>query len=729
MERSTLVNEWTCIRACLLFIALGSAVACSSESDRPSDDSRDDAGNAYPASRRENVADTYWGVQVPDPYRWLEDASSSEVQSWMSAQDGYARQRLAAIPNRDAWLDRLRPLFRTNADDAPIRRQERYFWNRRLADRNKAIVYWKDGRNGAEKVLFDPNAWSADGSAALGLWTPSPNGKFVAYQVHENNGDDGVMHMFDVENGRETGDVIPGTGYSGDAGWTPDNSGFYYTWMPPIGGEVTAPTRFGFAEIRFHRLGTDPTNDAIVHPATHDPETGLGADLSPDGRWLAAFIFHGASGASEVFIQDRTAAARVWTPITGPSDGQTLFPQGLVQNDGVYLRTNLDAPRFRIVKVDPLHPERANWKEVVPQDPEATIHTFAVLGGHLVVNSMRKATTELTVRRLDGTFVRNIALPDRGSSDILVGAADDDTAYFNFESFTTPEVQFETSIAQGTVREYSRNTAPFDASAYVTDQVTYPSKDGTPVTMFVAHRRDVTPNGHNPTILYGYGGFNQNMTPSFSRSMAAWMASGGVYALPNLRGGGEYGEPWHQAGMLLQKQNVFDDFIAAARWLIDNQWTNANQLAIRGGSNGGLLVGATMTQAPELFDAVICEVPLLDMLRYHRFGLGRLWIPEYGSVDDAQQFNALYAYSPYHRVERREYPALLMLSSDSDDRVDPLHARKFIAEMQWANTSNAPAWLRIERNAGHGGADSVQASLEQAADILQFVSAQFADPR
>ncbi|WP_394830900.1 prolyl oligopeptidase family serine peptidase [Pendulispora rubella] len=723
------MNKWTHGGSCIVLVALASAVGCSSESDHPSAGSNDTT-DPYPATRRENVVDTHWGVQVADPYRWLEDASNQEVQSWMTVQDGYARQKLAAIPDRAAWVERLQPLYRSDSSAAPIRRQDRYFWSRHRADRDKDIVHWKDGKDGAEKVLFDPNTWSTDGATGLGVWTPSWNGRFVAYDVHENNSDEAVLHIFDLASGKETGEVIPGTKYNWyGAAWTPDNTGFYYVWAPPIGGDVTGPTRSGFAEVRFHRLGTDPAKDPIVHPATHDSEAFLSASLSRDGRWLVATITHGSSGdAIDVAIQDRTAATPAWTPVVDSKTARGMFIVR-VWNDTVYMLTNFDAPRFRVVQVDPKHPEPANWKEIVPQDAEATISTLDVLGGHLVLSSMRKATSELTIRKLDGTFVRNMALPDRGSSDTIVGEPDDDTAYFNFYSFTTPEVQFEVSISQGTVREYSRDTAPFDASAYVTDQVTYSSKDGTPVTMFVVHRKDVTPNGKNPTILYGYGGFNVNMTPWFSASTAAWLESGGVYALPNLRGGGEYGEAWHQAGMLLKKQNVFDDFVAAAHWLVDNQWTNSSQLAIRGGSNGGLLVGAAMTQAPELFDAVICEVPLLDMTRYHLFGASRPWIPEYGSVDDEQQFKAILAYSPYHHVERRDYPALLMLSSDSDDRVDPLHARKFIAQVQWANTSKAPAWLRIEKNAGHGGADSVQQAIDEAADIFQFVSAQFADPQ
>ncbi|WP_394841591.1 prolyl oligopeptidase family serine peptidase [Pendulispora brunnea] len=720
------IIEWQHTRSCIVLLAVVGAAGCNSESDNPSSGSND----AYPASRRENVADSHWGVRVADPYRWLEDAANPEVQSWMAAQDGYARQRLAAIPNREAWLERLRPLYRADSSKAPVKRQDRYFWTRHHADRDKEVVYWKVGKDGAEKVLFDPNTWSSDGSTGLGVWAPSWDGKFVAYDVHENNRDDAELHVLDVNSGKETGEVIPGTKYNWyGAAWTPDNTGFYYIWAPPIGGDVTGPTRSGFAEVRFHRLGTGPAKDPIVLPATHDSEAFVSVDLSRDGRWLVATVVHGSAGdVVDVSIQDRTAATPAWTPVVDSKSVRALFSVQ-VWNDTMYMLTNLDAPHFRVVQVDPKHPEQANWKEIVPEDAEATISTLDVLGGHLVLNSMRKATTELTVRNLDGTFVRNIPLPDRGSSDVIVGEPDDDTAYFNFYSFTTPEIQFETSISQGTVREYSRDTTPFDASAYVTDQVTYSSKDGTPVTMFVVHRKDVTPNGKNPTILYGYGGFNVNMTPWFSASTAAWLASGGVYALPNLRGGGEYGEAWHRAGMLLQKQNVFDDFIAAAHWLVDNQWTNSSQLAIRGGSNGGLLVGAAMTQAPELFDAVICEVPLLDMTRYHLFGASRPWIPEYGSVDDEQQFKAIYAYSPYHHVERRDYPALLMLTSDSDDRVDPLHARKFIAQVQWANTSKAPAWLRIEKNAGHGGADSVQQSIDEAADIFQFLSAQFADPQ
>jgi prolyl oligopeptidase len=676
----------------------------------------------YPPTRRDDVVDLLHGVEVPDPYRWLEDVDAPEVQAWMTAQDDHARAVLDALPQRASIAARLQQLFYFDAVGAPEHHGGRYFWTRRHADKEKAIVYWKDGADGEPRVLFDPNTWSEDGSTSLGGFWPSHDGTRVAYAVKENNADEAVMYVVDVATGARTGDVIEGTKYSG-ASWTPAGDGFYYTWVPPVGGAVTIADRPGFAEVRFHRLGDDPARDAVVRERTGDPQSFLGGEVSYDGRWLLAAVSHGWS-STDVYFQDLRAATPAWQTLVEGVDatfGVTAW------GDAFYVTTNHEAPRYRVMRVDPARPALADWKELVPEDAGATLEGAGVVGGHLALSYLRKACSELQIRTLDGGLVRHVELPGVGTATGLSGAPDEDTAYFGYSSFTEPSLVFKTSVTTGETTEWSRVTLPVDTSRMVTEQVTYASKDGTPVTMFLIRDRDAkpAPGGGHPTLLYGYGGFNVSLTPAFASSRAVWLERGGIVAIPNLRGGGEYGEDWHQAGMLDRKQNVFDDFLAAARWLIDQGWTTPAQLAIQGGSNGGLLVGAAMTQAPALFRAVICAVPLLDMVRYHRFGSGKTWIPEYGSADDAAQFATLYAYSPYHRVVAgTRYPAMLMLAADSDDRVDPMHARKFVAQVRAATAASpaeAPVLLRIERNAGHGGADLVKQAVAQTADTFAFL--------
>jgi prolyl oligopeptidase len=677
-----------------------------------------------PPTRRDDLVETLHGHTIADPYRWLEDEHSPEVQAWMTAQDEHARAYLSSLRARAALSARMKALLEVDALGAPRHRRGRYFWVHKHAAREKSIVYWRDGDAGEARVLFDPNAWSADGSSSLGEWTPSHDGARVAYNRKENNADEAVMHVRDVAAGTDTGDVIPGTKYA-QAAWTPDGRGFYYVWVPPVGGDVTVADRPGFAEVRFHRLGDDPATDEIVRPATRDAQTFQGVDVSHDGRWLIHYVQHGWN-ATDLEVLDLHAATPAWIPLA--HGGDALFT-AVAHAGTIYVLTNDGAPRFRVLAIDPAHPAREAWREVVAEDPVGTLESMSVVGGHLVLTWLRRAASALEVRTLAGAPVREIALPGVGTVSNVVGVPDEDTLYFVYSSFTEPGVVFATSIASGGTSEWSRVTVPLDTSTLVTEQVSYRSKDGTEISMFLIRGKGTRPRGDVPTILYGYGGFSVSLTPTFSASRVVWAERGGIVAIPNLRGGGEYGEAWHQAGMLDRKQNVFDDYLAAAAWLCDQGWTSPAHLAIHGGSNGGLLVGAAMTQAPAQFGAVVCAVPLLDMVRYHRFGSGKTWVPEYGSPDDPAQLATLVAYSPYHRVvPGTPYPAMLMLAADSDDRVDPMHARKFTAAVQAATTSDAPVVLRIERNAGHGGADKMTQAIAQAVDMLAFLLATVGGP-
>lgn len=677
-----------------------------------------DPAPAAPQTRREDIVETIHGIEVRDPYRWLEDEKSPEVQAWMTEQDGMARAELAKLSGREAIEKRLNELFYYDAISAPLHFKGRYFYTRKHADKEKMVVYWRDGENGAEKVLFDPNAWSADGTKGLGGWWPSHDGKLVAYNVKENNADEAVLHIFDVDANKDLPDVIPGTKYAA-VSWQPDGKGLYYTWVPEVSAEVTIADRPGFAEVKLHKIGQDPTKDAQIHPATKNPRTFLNSELSKDGRWLFAAVQHGWN-STDVYFRDTRKPNAAWTPLAvGIEATFDVTPW----KDKFYVMTNDGAPRYRVFKVDPAKPDRKAWKEIVPQG-DATLGRVSVIGERLALTYLRNASSELELRDLEGKLVRKVALPGIGSSFGLIGNPDEDTAYFSFTSFTEPQQIFKTSVKTGKTQEWARVKLPLDTSGLMTEQIFYPSKDGTKISMFIVRKKDAVKNGKTPTILWGYGGFNVNITPGFSSQRAYWLEQGGIFAIPNLRGGGEYGEEWHRAGMKLLKQNVFDDFLAAADALVKEGWTSPQHLAIQGGSNGGLLVGAAMTQAPEKFKAVICGVPLLDMVRYHLSGSGKTWIPEYGSAEDPAEMKAIAAYSPYKRAVDAgpvKYPALFMDSADHDDRVDPLHARKFVAAIRHAQAGDAPVILRIERNAGHGGADLVKQQVDRAADQYAFL--------
>jgi prolyl oligopeptidase len=525
--------------------------------------------------------------------------------------------------------------------------------------------------------------------------------------------------------------VIEGAKYASPS-WTPDGLGFYYEYLP-TDPAIPVDQRPGYTEIRFHRLGEDPKQDLLVHPRTGNPSTFLGQSLSEDGRYLFVYVMRGWN-ENDVYVatlpppskQDRPAA-----PPTGAQQfrllvaGKDATYSVLAHKDAFYILTNEGASRQRVFKVAAKAKERAQWKEVVPEDPEASLQDLRLVGGQLVLSYLRSAASELRVVGLDGRGMRAVSLPGLGTVGAVQGLSDDDELFFGFSSFTIPAQVYKTSVRADRSELWAKVDLPIDPQAFTVEQVWYSSKDGTPVSMFLVHRKDLVRDGSHPVLLYGYGGFNISLTPAFRSTLYPWLEAGGVYAVPNLRGGGEYGKAWHDAGKGHQKQNVFDDFIAAAEHLVTQRYTRPERLAIWGGSNGGLLVGAAMVQRPDLFGAVVCAVPLLDMVRYHLFGSGRTWIPEYGTAEDPKDFAVLRAYSPYHGVTKgARYPALLMLSADHDDRVDPMHARKFVAAVQ-AAAPQGLAWLRVEANAGHGGADRVKQTVEQYADQWAFLFQRF----
>jgi prolyl oligopeptidase len=673
-----------------------------------------------PLAERIEVEDTLHGVKLVDPYRWLEDGDSDKTKAWLNAFDRYTRSVLDGLPGRAALAKRLTELAYLEWVSPPRRRGTRYFFSRRHKDKEKVVWYWREGKSGDAKVLLDPNTMSSDGSVALRGVSPSYDGKWVAYKLSKNAADHATMYLMDVASGKVSEvDTIDGARYA-YASWEPKGSGFYYTRLPT---DPTIPVAElpGHAAVYFHKLGSDPKTDPLIEAKTGDPKVFQQVTVSRDGHYLLHTKYFGWS-RNEVRFRD-LRRHKEWQPL---ALGHEAKFQVYAWKDQFYVHTNHQAPRWRVMKVDPRKPALDEWIEVVPQHEKAVLDDMSVVGNHLALRYLENAASSLRITKLDGEALRTIALPGIGSVDGPSGNPEDDEAYYAFNSFTTPRTVFETSVKDGGRTPYFELDVPVDPTPYGVEQVWYTSKDGTRVSMFIVRRKGAPKDGSSPMLLAGYGGFSVNMTPRFSATRFAWLERGGSWAVPNLRGGAEYGEEWHKAGTRERKQNVFDDFIGAAEFLVREGYTKPERLAIAGGSNGGLLVGAAMTQRPELFGAVICRVPLLDMVRYPRFGSGKTWISEYGSADDPKLFPALLAYSPYHRLQLgTRYPALLMETADSDDRVDPMHARKFTARLRHNMGNGANVLLRVETKAGHGGGDMMKKTVARLTDEYVFLMSEF----
>ena len=686
---------------------------------------------AWPATEKREAGYSLHGVTLRDDYQWLEDGDDPEVQRWMQAQDQYARHEIAKFAGRPGLVQRFSELFYVDSIGAPIVAGQRLFTLKASARVERAVLYVTDGATpGApERVLIDPNAW---GSISLGSFVPSQDGRLLVYKTHPNHADESDLHVMDVATGRDLPDVIHGAKYA-EPSWVPDGSGFYYEWLP-TDPSIPIDERPGYTEIRYHAVGTPAESDRTVRARTGDPTTFLASTLSKDGRWHVVYVQHGWS-AVDVYVQD-LHGGQGFVPFL---IGRPHLYQVIVANDRFYVFTNEGADRYKVMGGSTSDWSRERWTTVIPEDPVATLQSVSLYGGHLALTYLKDATSRLRTANLDGSDVREIALPGLGAVSAFTGDAEGDDVYIQYSDFLTPRQVFRYSVTGRTLNLWANIDLPIEPARFTTEQVWFPSRDGTPIPMFLVHRRDLVRDGNNPTVLYGYGGFAVPMVPNFRPSIYPFLEAGGIWAVVNLRGGGEYGEAWHQAGLGANKQNVFDDFAGAARYLAGGSdagasgggserhaWTSPARLAIMGGSNGGLLVGVAMTQHPELYKAVVCQVPLLDMIRYPLFGSGRTWVPEYGTPDDPDEFKTLRAYSPYHHVQAGvRYPALFMASSDHDDRVDPMHARKFVAEVQGAVSDGlAPIYLRIEANAGHGGADGVAPAVQLQADTWGFVMQQ-----
>jgi prolyl oligopeptidase len=658
--------------------------------------------------------DTVHGQVIVDPYRWLEDGENPEVQKWTYEQNACTRFWLDRIPRREMIYKRLEELMSIGYLGTPVVRGDQIFYRKRKGTENQPVLHLKQGLKSRSQVVIDPNAWSEDGTVAMDWWVPSDDGRLIAYGVSEGGSEKSTLSIRDVSTGQDLSDVIPYTRYA-DIAWLKDNTGFYYTRYPAPGTVPPGEENY-HQHVFFHKLGTSPDQDPLIFGEGRPMEEMPGVSISPDGQYLLLSLWQGWS-KSEIYFKD-LKDGREFTPVVKDMEG--LF-WGQILDHTLYLFTNYKAPHYHIYAVDLRQPEPENWKELIPET-NAILQSFDIVGNHLAVEAMENAYSHVRIYTLDGELKTEIPLPTMGSVYGVNGEWDSDDLFFGFESFFLPLIVYHYNMKSGELEVFDQLITDLDFSGFEHKQVWYISKDGTKVSMFVVHKKGLELNGKNPTLLTGYGGFNSSMTPYFSEGEYFWLENGAVYAIPNLRGGGEYGEGWHQAGMFENKQNVFDDFISAAEWLIDQGYTNPGKLAISGASNGGLLVGAALTQRPDLFQAVVCRVPLLDMVRYHKFDIARLWIPEYGSAEAPDQFKYLYAYSPYHHVGKgTDYPAILLTAGTSDSRVNPLHARKMAALLQSCTSSDRPVLLRVETKAGHGQGKPFSKRIEENTDIYSFL--------
>jgi prolyl oligopeptidase len=659
-----------------------------------------------PSARVDDVKDTYGSVVVADPYRWLEDQQSPETRAWIDAEQKCTDAALSKLPGRDELSKRLAELLHTDTFGLPVERKGRYFFMKRGANQDLAQLFMRQGANGKEELLVDPLPWSKDHSASAATEAVSRDGKLLFYGRREGGQDEVTVHALDVDTKKELPDVLPSATYFGVAP-TPDNKGVYYSMTTPEG-----PRTF------YHVMGTDAAQDKMFYGQGLGKDKILALDLSEDGHYLVYLVLYGSgSQKSEIYLQDVREKGPV-VPVV--NDLNALF-YPVIGKEDLYIITNWKAPQWHVYAAELSQPAREHWREFLPE-ADSRLEDFEPAGGSFIARYTKDASSELSVLDSTGKKEKDIALPALGSVTQIRARWSSNEVFYAYDTFNRPQTIFRYETKSGTNSIWEETKAPFDAKAFEVEQVWYTSKDGTRVPMFLFHRKGVKKDGTNPTILTGYGGFDVSETPYYSPFFLLWAERGGILALANLRGGGEFGEKWHHAGMLDEKQNVFDDFEAAAEFLISNKYTSKQKLAIYGNSNGGLLVGAAMTQRTNLFRAVVCGYPLLDMLRYQKFLDGPYWVPEYGSADNPTQFSYLDAYSPYQNVKKGEkYPATLFVTGDGDTRVAPLHARKMTAELQAENGSRNPILILYDTKSGHSGGRPVNKIVEEQTDILSFL--------
>lgn len=672
---------------------------------------------SYPDTRKMDTADSYFGKSVADPYRWLEDDNSDETKAWVTAQNKVTFGYLNQIPERPQLRNRLTELWNYERYGAPFKRGGKYFYFKNDGLQNQSVLYVTTNLRETGQVLLDPNKLAADGTTALSGLSVSEDGRTLAYGIAVAGSDWQEWRFIDIATGAPLPDVLKHIKFSG-VSWMADGSGVFYSRYPEADSRGRLSAQNLFQKLYFHKMGTVQSEDKLIYDRPEDGQKFVRADVTDDGKWLVINVGRGTAPMNMVYLKDLSDSNSEIFPVID----ELVADYTYITNVGniFYFRTDRNAPLGKVVSVN-VKTSKKIWKDVIAQKKE-TLEGASMLDGKLVANYLKDAYTQVNIHDRNGRFIRNIQLPGIGTASGFGGRPEDKETFYTFATFNSPPVIYRYNMTTGKSSVFRKPEVRFDPNSFETKQVFYTSKDGTRVPMFIVHKKGVKLDGTNPTLLYGYGGFSVSMTPSFSVSRIVWMENGGVYAMPNIRGGAEYGEEWHEAGTKLKKQNVFDDFIAAAEYLIDNKYTQPSKLAISGGSNGGLLVGAALNQRPELFGAALPAVGVMDMLRFHKFTIGRAWVSDYGSSEDSVEFEALYAYSPLHNIRRGiKYPAVLVTTADHDDRVVPAHSFKYAATLQAAQTGEAPVLIRIETNAGHGAGKPTSKQIEEATDVYGFL--------
>ncbi len=671
----------------------------------------------YPLARRDSTVDVYHGTRVPDPYRWLEDADAPETRAWVAQQNKLTADFLAAVPAREKIKARLTHLMNYARYSAPYKQGNRYFFWKNDGLQNQSVLYMQRTLEGEPRIVINPNLLSEDGTVAVTTTAVSEDGTLLAYALSRSGSDRRDVKIRAIDSRRDYDETLKWCKFTSIA-WKHDSEGFFYNRFPDP-NTVPPEDQSNYNRLYWHKLGTPQSQDQLIYERPDNKELTLAPSITEDGKFLILHVYHGTDPKNRIYYRP-VESTGPFVRLLDDADARYDFVGNI---DSVfYFNTDLHAPRGRIIAIDINDSARENWRIILPET-EDVIDRVALINNHFVVAYMHHVHHRLKIYDSCGAFVREIPLPTLGTVSRLSGKQNDPEMFFSFTSFLFPTTSYRYDFRNRKLVVFQKPQIDFDPSDYRTRQVFCHSKDRTRIPMFITHKNGLVLDGSNPTLLYGYGGFNISIKPAFSVYVLNWLEQGGVYAVANMRGGTEYGEAWHQAGMLDKKQNVFDDFIAAAEWLVENKYTNPKKLAITGRSNGGLLVAACMLQRPSLFGAVVCQVPVTDMLRYHKFTVGRYWIPEYGNAEASpEQFKYLRAYSPLHNVNAGlDYPPILVTSADTDDRVVPAHAKKFIVTLQAEAAANNPVLLRVETKAGHGSGKPVSKVIDEQADIYAFV--------
>ncbi|TAE56564.1 MAG: S9 family peptidase [Nostocales cyanobacterium] len=672
----------------------------------------------YPTIHKSDQVNNYHGVIVADPYRDLEEPDTEVTKTWVEAQNQVTFNYLKEIPARETIKERLTQLWDYEKYGIPFKRGDNYFYFKNDGLQNQSVLYTLPSLDAEPRVLLDPNQLSEDGTVALSGIAINDNGTLLAYGLSSSGSDWQEWKVRDIPTGKDLTDHLQWIKFSG-ASWTNDHQGFFYSRYDQPNEKSKLEDVNYFQKLYYHKIGTSQSEDILIYHRPDQKEWGFSGEVTEDGKYLIISVWLGTDSRNLVFYKDLTNSNGEVIELINQFEANYSF----IDNDGdiFYFRTDLNAPRGRVIAIDTKNPTSENWQEIIPQTAEK-LDSVGILNHQFVADYLQDAYSKIKIFDLQGNLIREVELPGIGSVGGFDGKREDTETFYSFTSFTTPGTIYHYDMKTGKSEIFRQPKLNFNPNDYATKQVFYESKDGTKIPMFITHKKGIKLDGNNPTYLYGYGGFNISLTPNFSVSLLVWMEMGGVYAVPNLRGGGEYGEEWHKAGMKEKKQNVFDDFIAAAEWLIANNYTQPQKLAIGGGSNGGLLVGACMTQRPELFAAALPAVGVMDMLRFHKFTIGWAWVAEYGSSENAEEFKTLYGYSPLHNLKPgTAYPATLITTADHDDRVVPAHSFKFAASLQECHVGDAPVLIRIETKAGHGAGKPTTKIIEEAADKWGFL--------